>query len=122
MKKIFLVAAFVLGISAVGFAQGPPSPEERLAALKTSLSLTDAQAAKAKVIYEVQGKSIDSLMAAGQAGGGDMQAMFAKFSKTMETANTKIKAILTPEQATTFQKQVDAQAERFKQMQAGGGN
>jgi len=118
MKKIFLVAAFVLGISAMGFAQGPPSPEERLASLKTSLSLTDAQVAKAKVIYDAQGKSMDSLMNSG----GDMQANFPKFIKTMEVSNAKIKAILTPEQAAIFQKQVDAQAERMKQFQQGGGN
>jgi len=121
MKKIFLVAAFVLGISAMGFAQGPPSPEERVAQLKTSLSLTDAQVAKAKVIYEAQGKTMDSLMNVGQ-NGGDMQSMFPKFTKMMETTNTKIKAILTPEQAPIFQKQVDAMNERFKQMQQGGGN
>lgn len=118
MKKIFLVAAFVLGISAMGFAQGPPSPEERLAALKTSLSLTDAQVSKAKVVYDAQGKTMDSLMNSG----GDMQANFPKFIKMMETTNTKIKAMLTPEQATIFQKQVDAQNERMKQFQQGGGN
>lgn len=120
MKKVILVCAFILGVSAVSFAQGPPSPEERVAQLKTSLSLTDAQVAKAKVIYEAQGKSMDSLMNAGQ--GGDMQSMFPKFTKMMETTNTKIKAILTPEQAPIFQKQVDAMNERFKQMQQGGGN
>ena len=119
MKKVFLICAFVLGVSAVGFAQGPPSPEERVAQLKTSLSLTDAQVAKAKVIYEAQGKSMDSLMSSAN---GDFGAMMPKFTKMMETTNTKIKAILTPEQAPVFQKQVDAMNERFKQMQQGGGN
>nr|WP_294790389.1 hypothetical protein [uncultured Mucilaginibacter sp.] len=114
MKKILLIAAFVLGISAASFAQGP-SPEERLAALKTSLSLTDAQVAKAKVIYDAQAKSIDSLMSSG----GDMQANFPKVIKMLDASNTKIKAFLTPEQAPIFQKQVDAMNERFKQM---GGN
>jgi hypothetical protein len=119
MKKIILVAAFVLGISAVSLAQGPPSPAERLAALKTSLSLNDAQVAKAKVIYDAQGKSQDSLIALMQ-GGGDPSTMFPKFIKTMETANTKIKTILTPEQAPVFQKQVDAEAEMMKRFQQGG--
>ncbi len=119
MKKIFLVAAFVLGISAIGFAQGPPSPEERLASLKSSLSLDAAQVAKAKVIYDTQGKTQDSLMASMQ-GGGDPQTMFPKFIKMLETTNTKIKAILTPEQAPVFQKQVDAEAEMMKRFQQGG--
>lgn len=116
MKKIFLVAAFVLGISAMGFAQGPPSPEERLAGLKTSLSLNDAQTAKVKVIVDAQSKSMDSLFSAGN---GDFPAMMPKLVKIMEANNGKIKATLTPEQAAIFQKQVDAQNERFKQM---GGN
>ncbi len=115
MKKLLLVSAFVLGVSAVSFAQGPGrrSPEESTAALKTSLSLTDAQAAKVKVIYEAQGKSRDSLM---QAANGDFQSMMPAMTKMTETTNAKIKALLTPEQATTFQKQVDEQAARRRQM------
>ena len=116
MKKILLIGAFVLGFGAVSFAQGPPTPEQRVAELKTSLSLNDAQVAKAKVIYDAQGKSMDSLMSSAN---GDFQAMMPKFMKMMETTNTKIKAILTPEQQPAFQKQVDAMNERFKQM---GGN
>ena len=122
MKKILLVAAFVLGISAVSFAQGPPSPEERLASLKSSLSLDAAQVAKAKVIFDAQGKTQDSLMATMQGGGGDPQTIFPKFIKMMETTNTKIKSILTPQQSPIFQKQVDAEAEMMKRFQQGGGN
>nr|WP_294790387.1 hypothetical protein [uncultured Mucilaginibacter sp.] len=113
MKKVLLVCAFVLGISAVSFAQGPPSPAERLAALKTSLSLNDAQVAKAKVIYDAQGKSTDSLRS---AAGDNMSAMMPKYIKLVEATNAKIKAILTPEQTPIFQKQVDATNERLKQM------
>ena len=113
MKKIFLVAAFVLGISAVSLAQGPPSPAERLASLKSSLSLNDAQVAKAKVIYDAQGKSTDSLRS---AVGDDMPAMMPKYIKLVEATNAKIKTILTPEQTPIFQKQVDATNERLKQM------
>lgn len=119
MKKVFLVAAFVLGISAMGFAQGPPSPEEQTASLKSSLTLTDAQTAKVKVINETSAKSRDSLFAAAN---GDWQSAIPKMIKMMEASNAKIKAVLTPEQAAIFQKQVDAQAERMKQFQQGGGN
>lgn len=115
MKKLLLVSAFVLGVSAVSFAQGPGrrSPEEMTAALKTSLTLTDAQAAKVKVIYEAQGKSRDSLMTATN---GDFQSMMPTMQKMTETTNAKIKAVLTPEQVTAFQKQVDEQAARRRQM------
>lgn len=116
MKKLLLIGAFILGVSAVSFAQGPPSPEERVAALKTSLALNDAQVAKAKVIYDAQGKTMDSLMSGAN---GDFQSAMPKFVKMMEATNAKIKAILTPEQQPAFQKQVDAMNERFKQM---GGN
>ena len=119
MKKILLVAAFVLGISAIGFAQGPPSAEEQTAALKSSLTLTDAQTAKVKVIYETQAKSRDSLFSAAN---GDFQAAIPKMMKMMEGSNAQIKAVLTPAQTPIFQKQIDEIAERMKQFQQGGGN
>jgi hypothetical protein len=56
MKKILLAALLAIGVSTVSFAQGPPSPEEQVAQLKTSLSLTDAQVAKIKPIYAAQSK------------------------------------------------------------------
>lgn len=117
MKKILLVGAFVLGVSAVSFAQGPGrrTPDEQVANLKTQITgITDAQAAKLKVVYEAQSKSIDSLM-----NGGGMQGGFEGFQKVMTANDAKVKAILTPEQATAYQKQIDARNERFKQM---GGN
>ena len=109
MKKVLFVCLFVAGLSTVSLAQGPQrrSPEEMTAALKTSLTLTDAQAAKVKAVYEAQGKSRDSLM---QAANGDFQSMMPAMMKMTETTNAKIKAVLTPEQATAFQKTVDEQA------------
>jgi len=117
MKKVLFVCLFVAGLSTVSLAQGPQrrSPEEMTAALKTSLTLTDAQAAKVKAIYEAQTKSRDSLRNAG----GDPQTMFPAMQKMRETSNAKIKAVLTPEQAAIFQKQVDEQA---AQMRARMGN
>jgi Spy/CpxP family protein refolding chaperone len=92
------------------------SPEEQVAALKTSLNLTDAQVAKVTVIYQARAKSMDSLR---NALNGDFQGMFPKMAPITASTNAKVKAILTPEQAATFQKQVDAQAERMKQFQQG---
>lgn len=113
MKKLLLVCAFVLGISAVGLAQGRQrqTPEEATAALKTSLKLTDDQAVKVKAIYDVRAKKVDSLMTAAN---GDRSTMMTGFTKLSETTNASIKALLTADQAPVFQKQVDEQAAAMK--------
>lgn len=117
MKKVLLVCAVVLGVSAVSLAQGPGgggrmggTPDQQLERLKTQITgISDAQAAKIKVIYEAQTKSRDSLMA---AAGDDRMAAFQKLAPITAASNAKIKAILTPEQATAFQKQLDERAQR----------
>ncbi len=115
MKKLLFTALLAIGVSAASFAQGPPSPEEELANLKTSLTLTDAQVAKAKVIIDAQAKSRDSIFQS-----GDMQGGFPKFIALMNTNSAKIKALLTPEQAAIYQKQIDQRNEMFKRFQNGG--
>ena len=116
MKKIILVALLAMGVSAVSFAQGPvKSPEEQVAALKTQLTLNDDQVAKVTVIYQARAKVIDSIRM--NAKSNDMQVIFKKMVPVYTLASDKVKAILTPEQAVIFQKQVDAQNERFKQIQ-----
>ena len=116
MKKLLLVALLAIGVSAAGFAQGPPSPEEELASLKTSLTLTDAQVAKVKPIIDAQAKSRDSVF---QAANGDIQSAFPKFIAVTNAASARIKTILTADQAVIYQKQIDARAERMKQFQQG---
>jgi protein CpxP len=115
MRKLLLVCCIVIGITTLSHAQGGQqrSPEERAAALKTSLALNDEQTSKITAIYAAQAKSMDSLRTAG----GDMSAM----RPMMTATNAKIKAVLTPDQAAAFQKQQD---ERMKRMQQGmgGGN
>ena len=118
MKKILLAALLAIGVSTVSFAQGPPSPEEQLAQLKTSLSLTDAQVAKAKPIFTASGKVMDSLMQSMQ-NGGDPSKMFSGFTKMSDDQATKIKAILTPDQTKIYQKQLDERAEMMKRFQQG---
>jgi len=107
MKRVLLVCALVLGFSAASLAQGPPqrTPDERVTQLKTQVAgITDAQDAKIKLVYEAAGKTQDSLMKAMQGGGGDMEAGRAAFMKMREGTNAKIKAVLTPEQVTAFDK------------------
>jgi Spy/CpxP family protein refolding chaperone len=127
MKKVLLVGAFVLGISAVSFAQGGPggpggrggfgrTPEQSVEGLKTSLTgITDAQAAKLLVVYQAQTKSRDSLMT---ALGDDRSAIREKMAPLTAAVTAKLKTILTPEQFTAYEKQ---QAERAARGPGGGG-
>lgn len=98
MKKVLLVCAIVLGVSAMSHAQGRQqrTPEESTAALKTSLTLTADQETKVLAIYKAQAASRDSL----QKAGGDMRTGFAPIRTA---TNAKIKAILTADQATKFE-------------------
>ena len=110
---------FVIGISAVSFAQGggQSAPADRAARLKTSLALNDDQTNKIAAIYTAQGKSMDSLK---KQDNGDMGTMMKKMMPVIMATNDKIKAVLTPEQAAKFQIQVDAQTEAMKKMMNGG--
>jgi protein CpxP len=112
MKKIMMICLFLLGVSAVSFAQGRQrmSTADRVKAMKENLKLSDDQVTKITAIYDAQTKSMDSLRTAG----GDRAAM----RPMMQAANDKVKAILTPEQAAAWQKQMD---EARAQRQNGGG-
>ena len=113
MKKILLVCCLLLGIAAVSRAQGMRrSPEERAKQLQTQLKLTDDQTAKITVIYTAMNSKMDSVRNAG----GD----FSSFRPTMTSTAGKIKAVLTPEQATAYQKIIDER--RARMQQGGGGN
>jgi protein CpxP len=121
MKKLLLVCCFVAGISAVSYAQGGGrrTPAEQVDRLKTQITgITDDQAAKIKVIYEAQSKSQDSLRTA-LGDGADRAVRMQKSAPITAAANAKVKALLTTDQATAFQKVLDEQAERMKQRMQG---
>ncbi|MDB4927276.1 hypothetical protein [Mucilaginibacter sp.] len=118
MKKLLLVCAFVLGVSAVSLAQGRQrmTPEQQLASVKTMiapLTLTDDQATKLTAVYTANTKSTDSLRTAVPDRDARMPAQTA-----LRTALTaKVNAILTPEQAAALKK---GQDEMRAKMQQGG--
>jgi periplasmic protein CpxP/Spy len=113
MKKVLLVCALALGVSAASFAQGfqQRTPDEQVAQLKTQIAgITDAQAAKLKVVIESQGKKRDSLMAKAN---GDFQSVMPEFTKMREATTAQYKTILTAEQFTAYEKvQAEARARR----------
>jgi protein CpxP len=118
MRKFILICLFVTGISAVGFAQGGGSQTaaDKAAALKTSLALNDDQTGKITTIYTAQNKSMDSLR---KLDNGDVGAMMKKMMPVIMATNDKIKAVLTPGQAATFQVKIDAQNAAMKKMMDG---
>jgi protein CpxP len=120
MKKVLLVCAFVIGISAVSHAQGGGrrSPAEQTDQLKTQITgITDDQAAKITTIFTAAAKSRDSLRTAAN---GDRAAMMQGYMKMQPATDAKIKAVLTPDQATAYQKVADERAAAMKARMQGG--
>lgn len=113
MRKLILVCLFLVGMSAVSFAQGSGTPADRAAALKNSLALNDDQTAKVTAIYTAHNKSMDSLK---KQDNGDYGAMMKKMMPVIMSTNDKIKAVLNPTQAATFQIKIDAQNAAMKKM------
>ena len=121
MKKLLLMCCILLGISAVSRAQGGGgrmSPEDRAKQMQTQLTLTDDQTAKITAILKVQATKMDSVRTAAN---GDRDAMRAGMGPIRTAITAQIKAILTPDQATAYQKILDEQRARMQQGGGGGG-
>jgi protein CpxP len=118
MKKLLLMCCFLIGFTAITRAQGGGmrmSAADRAKQLQTQLKLTDDQTAKVTAIYTAQRTKMDSIRTASN---GDRDAMRSAMMPLMKSSNDQIKAILTPDQATAFDKM---QQERMQRMQNGGG-
>lgn len=128
MKKLLLICAFVVGVSAVSFAQDNNggqnggrgrrggTPTQMTSRLKEQLSLTDDQVAKVTAIYTAQAKVQDSLRTASN---GDRQAIRPAMTALRKTTNDKILTVLTADQAEKFKKQLADQAARQAARQNG---
>ncbi|MCJ8211172.1 hypothetical protein MUY27_15740 [Mucilaginibacter sp. RS28] len=118
MKKIFLMGCFLLGFTALTFAQGRMrmSPEDRVKQLQTALKLTDDQSAKVLALYQAQGKKMDSLR---NAANGDFQSMRPAMQAMNQETNTKLMALLTDDQKTAYKKMMEEM--RARMQQNGGG-
>jgi protein CpxP len=94
------------------------SPEDRAKQLQTTLKLTDDQTTKITAILKVQATKMDSVRTAAN---GDRAAMRTAMGPIRTASNDQIKAILTPDQATAYQKLLDEQRARMQQGGGGGG-
>ena len=106
MKKLFFACFFVIGVSAVSFAQGgpggrpPQTPEAQLERLKTQVTgITADQETKIKAVYAAAAVRQDSLI---KALGDDRSAMREKRAPITAATNAKIKAILTADQQKAY--------------------
>ncbi len=118
MKKILLMCCFLIGISAVSRAQGGgmrKSQEERAKDLQTQLKLTDDQTTKITEVYKTQAVKMDSVRTAAN---GDRDAMRQAMRPMMQATNEKVKAVLTPDQVTAYDKMMKDRMDRMRQ---GGG-
>lgn len=110
MKKLILLGASVLMMSAVSVAQpgklGKKSPQERAEhqteRLTKELSLTPEQAAKVKAILAKRGAEMDSVRSKKMAGAQKEEVRGDK-KAAREKTDAELKAILTPEQYAKFQ-------------------
>jgi periplasmic protein CpxP/Spy len=121
MRKFLLMCCVLIGFSAICRAQGGGgmrrSPEEQAKQLQTQLTLNDDQTAKITAIYKTQATKRDSIRTASN---GDRDAMRQAMMPLMKSSDDQIKALLTPDQATAFQKIQDER--RARMMNGGGGN
>jgi len=121
MKKFLLMCCFLIGITAVCRAQGGGmrrSPEEQAKNLQTQLKLTDDQTTKITAIYKDQATKRDSIRTAAN---GDRDAMRSAMMPLIKSTSDKVKAILTPEQATAYDKMMQERMDRMRNGGGGGG-
>ena len=115
------MCCFLMGIAAASYAQGGNrrSPEEMAKGLQTQLKLTDDQTTKITAIYKDQATKMDSVRTAAN---GDRDAMRSARMPIMKATNDKVKAILTPEQATAYDAWMKERMDRMRQGGGGGGS
>jgi hypothetical protein len=94
------------------------SPEDRAKQLQTQLNLSADQTTKITAILKTSAAKRDSIRTAAN---GDRDAMMQAMRPLMQSTNDQIKAILTADQATAYQKMLDEQRARMQNGGGGGG-
>jgi len=97
---------------------GGPGGRGGIQRLITGITLTEAQQAK---VTEIQTKYAPQLTAAREAAAGDRAAMFKGMQAINDKMYPEIRAVLTTEQQTIFDKNIEERKARMQQMQQGGG-
>ncbi|MBD1391894.1 hypothetical protein [Mucilaginibacter glaciei] len=100
MKKLMLICLFLTGITAASIAQ-TLSPGAKSKELQKDLKLTNAQTAKVEAIFTGASKKLDSLKTATK---GNSLAFEKSVPVLRKSTDAKIKAVLTPAQAASYDK------------------
>ena len=111
----------LIGLATVSRAQGGRqrrSPEEQAKELQTQLKLNDDQTTKITAIYKAQATKMDSVRTAAN---GDRDAMRSAMGPIRTSTTTQIKAVLTADQATAYDKMMADMRARMQQGGGGGG-
>ena len=130
--KVFRIATLAVALLAAGTAdvaaQAPAGAQggggggggrgRGITALIEGITLTEAQQAK---FTEIQTKYQPQLAAAREAAAGDRAAMMQGMQAINDKMYPELRAVLTAEQATVWDKNVEARKARLQQMQQGGG-
>ena len=107
MKKLFLVV-FLLSIFIVSsYAQGRYSVKDRVANLKSKLSLNDRQTAQVDSILTAASNKVKNLSS-------DKGERRSEMREIMTDANKQIMTILTARQKTEYQKMQNDRKERMR--------
>ncbi|MBA3672376.1 MAG: Spy/CpxP family protein refolding chaperone [Gemmatimonadaceae bacterium] len=122
-SRIVALGALLVCAAAVAGAQSPalelqggPRGPGRRAAMPPGIELTDAQKASASEIEQKYQPEMRSLRESMQ-GGGDRTEIMGKARALREKMQGDIRAILTPEQQSVFDKYVAEMKVRMDQMQ-----
>lgn len=134
MKKLLIICGLLFSVVTFANAQqggGRPgggrmnaTPEERVKQLDEKVKLTDEQKTKVTAVYTEAAEAQKKMREEMQAGGGDRDAMMAKFQKMSADTDTKLNAIFTAEQKTAYKawqdEQKAAREKMLKERQGGG--
>jgi len=115
MKKLILLCFLLTGLTGITFAQNVHSvtdPTDKAKALQKQLKLNDTQTAKVAAIYQESSQKFDKIK---KANNGNTDKMMKEIGPLRAATIKKIKAILTPKQATKYDALV-------KDTKASGGN
>lgn len=106
MRNLLLACCMIIGLTTVSQSQTTPlvnSPAEKSKGLQKQLSLTDAQTKKVEAIYQESSQKFEKIKADAH---GDNTKMLPAIKPLRTTTISKIKAVLTPQQAVKYDKLV----------------
>ncbi len=130
MKKFGILFIVMLAVTTMSMAQGfgggqQMTPEERAkqqtAQIKEAVGLNADQEKKVYDLNIEQGKQRSKMFEDMQGGGGDMSGMREKMTAMQEDMNKKMKAILTADQWTKYEKWQEERRSQRGGFGGGGG-